>query len=285
MTPNHQGATMTETTITDTDPTPAQVEAIKEIMTPAVVPLERPPEHKRSQQVIEAEAANAQRARRPRSTSSVGKIARAIADITAEVGVVKKAGVNQFHRYKYAQMQDVLQALTPVMAKHGLIIIQTEVARARFDDDRTIAIDYEFTIALAGCDDVWPDRPKQTGVSKCRDSKGNFDDKAFNKCHTAARKYFLMALFQIATDDSDDADAGRNDGPQQRAAPNVVMHDPETGEIAEPPKKAEEVAKDIVAQARTIFLNEGIERAHSFARARSPVEQVWLRKNWKDITA
>jgi hypothetical protein len=47
----------------------------------------------------------------------------------------------------------------------------------------------------------------QTGMSRCRDSKGGFDDKSMNKCHTAARKYFLLALFQIPTGDIDDADS------------------------------------------------------------------------------
>jgi hypothetical protein len=44
-------------------------------------------------------------------------------------------------------------------------------------------------------------------MSPCRTSKGTFDDKAFAKCHTSARKYFLLSLFQIPTED-EDADAG-----------------------------------------------------------------------------
>jgi hypothetical protein len=36
-------------------------------------------------------------------------------------------------------------------------------------------------------------------MSTCRNTKGGFDDKAANKCHTAARKYFLLGLFQVPT--------------------------------------------------------------------------------------
>jgi len=79
--------------------------------------------------------------------------------------------------------------------------------------------------------EVWPFPQRQTGTSKVRDSKGGYDDKGLNKCHTSARKYFLMSLFQIPTTDDEDADQGGNDGygrgrpvqkknaPEQDAAP------------------------------------------------------------------
>jgi hypothetical protein len=58
-------------------------------------------------------------------------------------------------------------------------------------------------------------------VSTCRNSKGGWDDKSLNKCHTAARKYFLLALFQIPTGEEDDADQGdRQPSPAQ--VPAVV---------------------------------------------------------------
>ena len=151
---------------------------------------------------------------------TVSEIAGALARITAEVGVVPKDGFNKFHGYKYATMGDVLIRLTPLLAKYGIVIMQTETDRSMFDDGRVLAVQYEFTIAHSS-GEVWPDRPKQTGVCRCRDSKGGWDDKAFNKAHTAARKYFLLALFQIATGESDSEDADR-DGPppsEPRRAP------------------------------------------------------------------
>jgi hypothetical protein len=70
--------------------------------------------------------------------------------------------------------------------------------------------------------ETWPHVIKQTGVSTCRNTKGGWDDKSLNKCHTAARKYFLLALFQIPTgDEEDDADRGENK-PATRHVPAVV---------------------------------------------------------------
>lgn len=87
-----------------------------------------------------------------------------------------------------------------------------------FDNGRAIAVRYRFTIVHKS-GEVWFERPLQTGLSNCRNTKDGFDDKALNKCHTAARKYFLMSLFQIPTEDMEDGDGqtnGNNGQTQQR---------------------------------------------------------------------
>jgi hypothetical protein len=66
-------------------------------------------------------------------------------------------------------------------------------------------VTYEFTL-MHESGQVFPEKPRFTGVSLARDRKGNWDDKAINKCHTAARKYFLLSLFQVPAGDFDDAD-------------------------------------------------------------------------------
>ncbi len=156
--------------------------------------------------------------------TSVAKIAQSISAVMSEIGIIGKDGRNEFHRYDYAKMEDILQRLTPLMARHGLVVFQTEVDRTMFDEDRAVAVRYAFTIVHSS-GEVWPEHPVQTGLSRCRDSKGGFDDKSFNKAHTAARKYFLLALFQIPTGDDDDADKGGNDGPQ-RVAPKSRVPSP-----------------------------------------------------------
>jgi hypothetical protein len=138
------------------------------------------------------------------------KITAAIAGVMAEIEGVQKGGTNKFHDYRYARMQDILTALTPLLGKHGLAIFQTEHHRSMFDNGNVIAIQYRFTIAHAS-GQVWPEHPLQTGMSFCRDKHGKYDDKSLNKAHTAARKYFLLALFQIPTEDVD-----ADDGPNQR---------------------------------------------------------------------
>ncbi len=150
------------------------------------------------------------------SPASGGGLVAAIAAVMNEVHVVAKRGENEFHRYRYATMGDILKEVTPLLGRHGIVIFQSETGRAMFDDDNVIAIEYAFTVAHAS-GETWPHAIKQTGVSTCRNSKGGWDDKSLNKCHTAARKYFLLALFQIPTSEEDDADQG-----DRRPAPAVV---------------------------------------------------------------
>src|SRR5882672_1490935 len=151
---------------------------------------------------------------------SGGGLVGAIAAVMNEVHVVAKRGENEFHRYRYATMGDILKEITPLLGRHGIVIFQSETGRAMFDDDNVIAVEYAFTVAHAS-GETWPHVIKQTGVSTCRNSKGGWDDKSLNKCHTAARKYFLLALFQIPTGEEDDADQGdRRPAPAQ--VPAVV---------------------------------------------------------------
>lgn len=146
-------------------------------------------------------------------TIGIGQLTKAIARVMQEVETVTKRGQNTFHRYRFARMEDVLGRLTPLLGKHGLAVFQDEIGRSMFDGDSVIAITYEFAVAHES-GEVWPQRLRQTGVSRCRDSKGGWDDKCVNKCHTAARKYFLLSLFQIPTSEDEDADREDNRTPE-----------------------------------------------------------------------
>ena len=132
------------------------------------------------------------------------EIAAAINAIMGEVDYIQKRGENKFHGYKFAAVGDILSKLQPAMAKHGLIIIQSEVEHTI--DGVVAMVKYEFILAhKSGA--VMPERFVHTGVATATNTKGGFDDKCLNKCMTAARKYFLLALFQIPTGEEADADA------------------------------------------------------------------------------
>lgn len=143
------------------------------------------------------------------------KALSAVAKIMGEVGSVKKEGFNEFHRYKYAAAADVMHALQPLLAKHGLTIIQNQRGLEFIQDGAALAIAYEFFVCHESGDTL-PIVPVHTGVAAAKTSKGSFDDKAANKCHTAARKYFLLSLFQIPTGDYADPDAD-GDVPESKA--------------------------------------------------------------------
>ena len=135
------------------------------------------------------------------------EIAAAISAIMGEVDYVQKKGTNTFHNYKFAAVGDILAKLQPAMAKHGLIVIQSELEHKLEISEKFAAmmVKYEFVVAhKSGA--VLPDKFIGTGVAAAMNTKGGFDDKCVNKCMTAAGKYFLLSLFKIPTGDLPDAD-------------------------------------------------------------------------------
>lgn len=153
----------------------------------------------------------------------MSKIVQAIAKIMGEIGSVKKEGTNTFHNYKYATAADISHKLQPLLAREGLVIFQTEAERNFVADGAALAITYEFVLSHAE-GETWPEKPRQTGMAAARNSKGGFDDKAANKCHTAARKYFTLALFQIPTGDYEDADKDE-DRPEPKGGPTPIKRE------------------------------------------------------------
>lgn len=137
------------------------------------------------------------------------QVAGAIAAATAEIAEhpVLKEGKNAFHGYMFARLQDVLAVVAPAMAKHGLTVLQSERESGFMDKGNAVFAKYDFVI-IHKSGQVWPIRQQLTGVANTRTSKGTFDDKGMNKCHSAARKFFLMGLFQIPTTDDPDRAAG-----------------------------------------------------------------------------
>jgi len=175
-------------------------------------------------------------------TGGFANIAKAIASVMADIGVVAEGGENKFQNYKYMSYKDLYRKLTPLMGRAGLAVIPSEKHKNIFDNDTAVMATYQFTI-IHSSGEIWPHSPEWTGMSRARDSKGGFDDKALNKCATAAQKYFLKALFQIPSGE-DDEDADHHDGhvdqapkPRQRAAvpsPTAAEEKP-----AAPPTPAE----------------------------------------------
>lgn len=157
------------------------------------------------------------------------KIAKAILKITRELAPVKKAGVNDFHKYQYPKWEDVLEELGPKITENGLIVTMGEVSHGGFQEGRMMEATYEFTI-INDDGDVWPDQPRITQMCKLVDNKGQIDDKAASKAHTQAQKYFLMQLFKIRVRDMAENDLDYD--PKKHAAPKRRMVPTSTGKVA-----------------------------------------------------
>lgn len=151
----------------------------------------------------------------------VGNIAKAISSVMARVGTIKKGGYNAYYKYRYARMEDLLEVITPLMGEAGLAVIQNQIEIKTVETRLTV--DYDFTLIHESGETLPPTR--QTGMCIARNSKGEYDDKAIQKCHTQARKYYLLGLFNVPAGDFDDSDGDddvkldANQRPQQRPVP------------------------------------------------------------------
>jgi hypothetical protein len=139
------------------------------------------------------------------------EINKAISAIKLAVGSVEKRGRNDFHRYDYATAADIFHALQHLMGDAGLTVIAGEVDSNFIGDGSILAIRYAFTLHHNN-GSTHTERPIITGMSAAKNSKGGYDDKAANKCLTAATKYFLLNLFKIPTGDYDDSDGQEDVG-------------------------------------------------------------------------
>jgi hypothetical protein len=131
--------------------------------------------------------------------------------INAVQAALSKEGIskdrsNQQQGYKFRGIDDVFNALSPLLAKHGLCILPRCVNRECVERTNakgtglfyvTVCVEFDFVSSEDGT--------KHTVVTygEAMDS----GDKATNKAMSAAYKYAAMQAFSIPTEGDNDADA------------------------------------------------------------------------------
>jgi len=137
---------------------------------------------------------------------SVYKAINAVQAELAVSGITKDRTNTQGSGYKFRGIDDVYNAIAPLLAKHGLCILPRVLSRTV--DERTsrnggalfyVTVDSEFDFVCA------EDGSKHTvkTFGEAMDS----GDKATNKAMSAAYKYACFQAFSIPTESDNDADA------------------------------------------------------------------------------
>jgi hypothetical protein len=179
-------------------------------------------------------------------------IAAAVTQVMAKIGIVEKRGYNKEHSYFFAAIGDVLQEVKPAMAEAGLIIIQEEGAMTLKSNDTMLWVTYAFSLHHSS-GVAWQHKIPQTGVARHGFRSGGIDDKALNKCHSAARKYFMLALFQIPTDDIPEADQDGEERPARQVEHATLRREgTEPMENSGPPIEAPQSANGEAERQRTL---------------------------------
>lgn len=125
-------------------------------------------------------------------SESINEIAKALADFQAEVKDPSKDKENPFFKSKYVALDGVLQTVRPVLAKHGLSVMQLPTS-----DETAVTVT---TLLMHSSGQFIESEPFKVLLTKK-------DAQAAGSALTYARRYSLSAVLGIAWDEDDDADS------------------------------------------------------------------------------
>lgn len=132
------------------------------------------------------------------------KVAAAVIAVMAKVPKLEKSERNTHGNYNFASIDGFLEALRPLCAEHGLIIIQDEESfelkqsqNAQGKSSTWLVVKFRFTLAHSS-GETWAHRPARTIMVNAA-----MGAQAFGAAQSYALKQFMRALFQIATGEAD----------------------------------------------------------------------------------
>lgn len=144
----------------------------------------------------------------------------AIAAVMEEIGKtgIAKDRDNQQQKYKFRGIDDVYNAIAPLLAKHKLIILPEVMSREKTErtTDRgtvlfyvAVQVKFRLVCSIDGSEIIvtMPGEAMDAG------------DKATNKAMSAAYKYMAMQTFCIPTEGDNDADATTHEPVKAKEAP------------------------------------------------------------------
>lgn len=178
---------------------------------------------------------------------SVYKAINAVQAALSKTGIAKDRTNQQGASYKFRGIDDVYNAVAPLLAEHGLVIIPRMLTRSCEDRQSkagsalfyvTVEAEFDFVCAEDGS------KATARTFGEAMDS----GDKATNKAMSAAYKYACFQTFAIPTEGDNDADAHTHE---------VAAGKPTTASKAKPATKPA-AALDMSPSARAMRIVNGV---------------------------
>lgn len=169
-------------------------------------------------------------------SNSVTKLVPALILVQNELKPVKKTAENPFFKSSYADLTSILAESQPLLAKNGFAIIQQPGG-----DGVKISV----TTTLLHTSGEWI-----KGTVTMTPVKS--DPQSAGSCITYARRYGLVSLLGIATEDDDANDASQ---PKYNVAPKTTTTTPSKTSFTKPVEPTKEVEKTptVPTQGKTSF--------------------------------
>ena len=200
-------------------------------------------------------------------------VALAISKVMAGVPKLQRGERNTHGNYNFASIDDFLEAVRPLCAEHGLIILQDEDSAEMLDGGtdrqgkprRWLKVRYRFTLAHSS-GETWAHQPTRSIVVDA-----SMGSQSFGAAQSYTLKLFERSLFQIAT--------GEKGQDVDEHAPVDLPQYPKNGP---PPKRKSS------AQAKRDGDWPALEQALKDCQSAREVERLreeWVRDwypSWKD---
>jgi len=152
-------------------------------------------------------------------------VSNAIASVMADIPKLEREETNKHANYKFASIDDFLDAVRPLCAKHKLAIVQDE---ASFTIVQTVdkygkpsdwlQMGFAYTVATAGVS--WGPVMRSIMV------RADMGSQAFGAAQSYSLKQFMRSLFQISTGDGEDADSHEQSSIASAAAKPAFVDGP-----------------------------------------------------------
>jgi hypothetical protein len=127
-------------------------------------------------------------------------VAKAISQVMAGVPKLERAERNEHGKYFFASIDDFLEAVRPLCAESGLIILQDEASSEILNGvdaygkaKRWLSVTYSFTLAHSS-GETWAHRPTRSIIVDA-----SMGSQAYGAAQSYTLKLFERSLFQIAT--------------------------------------------------------------------------------------
>ena len=145
-----------------------------------------------------------------RHSESITKILPALAKAESEFPALKKEGSNTYFKSKYLQLDDLLDAIKPVLRANGIMITQ-------YASNPASAVELVAEITTRFWHVPSGEWIEVSFAGAYGDDKGVSMIQSFGKTFTYLRRYEIVGFFSLGTEDDDDANLSGKGAQQQGA--------------------------------------------------------------------
>ncbi len=125
-------------------------------------------------------------------TANMAELSKALKDLNKELDNPKNSAINPFFKSKYAPLNDILSYIRPLMAEHGLSIVQNTLTQNEAIGIQTMIIHESGQFIQSDIMFIKTDKDTAQGQGSAI---------------TYGRRYQLSAMLSIASEDDDDGNS------------------------------------------------------------------------------